>query len=291
MEHDLVIAGTDGSPQSFGAVEFAAREARMRGARLQIVCVPTLPRPMSWHGSLQGRPEDVADAIIKAAEGTLAKAAGHATQAEPGLAVETVLRPGTPALALARAAVGASLLAVGYRGSTSCASLVPGSVSRYLATRATSPVVVVREQRRAMHREVVVGIRDFNQPAAIGFAFEEASLRRARLRAVRAWRWFLPAPRPATAGKRTPTAEDVTTDAEQWLAETVALWRDKYSEVDVVEDVVHASAGHALAVRSADADLVVLGRNAPDDIRHLATNPVVHAVLSHAHCPIVVVPE
>jgi hypothetical protein len=39
----------------------------------------------------------------------------------------------------------------------------------------------------AVHREVVVGVRDLDQPAAIGFAFQEAALRKARLRAVHAW--------------------------------------------------------------------------------------------------------
>jgi hypothetical protein len=33
---------------------------------------------------------------------------------------------------------------------------------------------------RYVHREVVVGVRDLDQPSAIGFAFEEAALRKAR---------------------------------------------------------------------------------------------------------------
>lgn len=291
MKQDLVIAGTDGSQQSFPAVEWAAHEATMRGARLQIVCVPALPPPMSWQRSPEGTPEHIADIVIQAAEEALVKAAEHAAQAEPGLAVETGLRSGPPALALTRAADGASLLVVGFRGSGSFPSLFPGSVSRYLAARATCPVVVVPEETAAVHREVVVGVRDFDQTAAIGFAFEEALQRRARLRALHAWRWFLPASRPAAAGQPAPAAEDITEEAAWWLAQTVALWREKYPEVDVVEDVEHASAARALAAKSAGADLLVLGRNACGDIRHPATNAVVRAVLSHAHCPVAVVPE
>jgi hypothetical protein len=69
---------------------------------------------------------------------------------------------------------------------------VLGSVSRYVATRVQCPVVVAREETMAVHSEVVVGVRDLDQPTAIGFAFEEAMLRKARLRAVHAWPLFLP---------------------------------------------------------------------------------------------------
>ena len=57
-----------------------------------------------------------------------------------------------------------------------------------------------------MHREIVVGVGDLDDSAdALGFAFEEAALRKARLIAVHAWSCFLPAPGPGdklTAGER-----------------------------------------------------------------------------------------
>jgi nucleotide-binding universal stress UspA family protein len=291
MEHHFVVAGTDGSWQSLCAVEWAAHEAAMRGATLRVVSVPTLPPPMSWHRSPRGTPETVAEVIIQTSEEALAKAADHAAQAEYGLAVETALRSGAPALALAKAAADACLLVVGSRGSHSCGALAPGFVSRYVATRARCPVVVVREETTALRREVVIGVRDLDQPTAISFAFEEASLRRARLRVMRAWRWLLPSTRSAVTGLGGATAEDVTTEVTQWLAESVTFWRQKYPEVDVVEEVVHASAAQALAGRSANADLIILGRNVSDDIRHPESNPVIHAVLNHAQCPVVIVPE
>jgi nucleotide-binding universal stress UspA family protein len=291
MEPDFVVAGTDGSRQSFRAVQWAAHEATLRGATLRIVCVPALPPPMSWQRSPQGTPQYVADVIIHRAEEALAKAADYAVKAEPALAVETALRSGPPALALSKAAADASMLVVGSSGSGSCISLSPGFVSRYAATRARCPVVVVREETMAVHREIVVGVREADQPAAISFAFEEASLRRARLRVLHAWRWLLPAMRPAVTGRRDPVAEDVTMEVPQWLAESVTLWREKYPEVDVAEEVVHASAVRALAETSADADLIILGRNVSDDIRHPESNPIIHAVLNHVHCPVAIVPE
>jgi len=274
MEHHFVTAGTDGSRQAFWAVEWAAHEAAMRGATLQLVCVPT-------------------NKIIQASEEVLARAADHAVQAEPALAVETGLRSGPPALALAKAAAGASLLVVGSGGSGSdaCAALAPGFVSRYVATHARCPVAVVRDEGTAEHREIVVGVREAGQSAAVGFAFEEASLRRARVRVVHAWRWLLPAVRPAVTGLRDPAVGDIAAEVARWLADSLTFWRDKYPDVDVVEEVVHAPAAHALAATSAAADLIILGRNVPDDIRHPESNPVIHAVLNHALCPVAIVPE
>ncbi len=291
MEHGLVVAGTDGSDPSFRAVEWAAREAVMRRAALRIVSVPTPPPVMSWQRAPHGTPDAAADAIIQSSERALAAAADHAAQVEPGLAAEVMLQPGPPGKALVEAGTGATMVVVGSRGSGGFAALVLGSVSRYVATRAACPVVVVREETMAVHREVVVGIRDLDQPAAIGFAFEEAALRRARLRAVHAWRWFLPEMRLTAAERPGAAAEEVTAEGTKWLAGQLTFWREKYPEVDVIEDVVHASPGRVLAASSARADLIVLGRNSGDDMGHPGADPVIHAVLHHAHGPVAIVPE
>ncbi len=291
MKQDVVVVGMDGSDQSFRAVEWAASEAVLRGATLRIVSVPMLLPRMSWRKGPQGTPETVADMIIKSHEHALAWASGRAAQLEPGLAVETALLPGSPASALTEAADDASMLVVGSRGGGGFAALLLGSVSRYAATRAESPVVVVREEAKAVHREVVVGVRDLDQPAAIGFAFEEAALRKARLRAVHAWQWFLPEMRLTGTERPRAAAEEVAPDVSEWLTGVLSFWREKYPEVDVIEDAVHASPARVLAASSARADLIVLGRNSGDDSSRAGTDPVIHAVLNHAHGPVAIVPE
>ncbi|HEX4660848.1 MAG TPA: hypothetical protein VH307_25940 [Streptosporangiaceae bacterium] len=60
-------------------------------------------------------------------------------------------------------------------------------------------------------------------------------------------------------------ARDVTPEAEAWLADLLTFWRQKYPDVEVIPEVVHASPGRVLAGASARADLVVLGRNSADD--------------------------
>jgi len=46
-----------------------------------------------------------------------------------------------------------------------------------------------------------------------------------------------------------------------------------------------------LAGASARADLVVLGRNSADDSGQPSTGATAHALLSHAHSPVAIVPE
>jgi nucleotide-binding universal stress UspA family protein len=291
MEQDVIVAGTDGSGESLYAVEWAAREAAARGAELQIIAVPTLPPRTAWQRTTGHTPEAVAAAVTSSYKKALAAAAGRAAEIEPGLAIGTALRSGSPVQVLCEAGKQASMLVVGSRGAGGFAALVLGSVSRYVATRAECPVVVVRQGTMAVHREVVVGVRDLDQPSAIGFAFEEAALRRARLHAVHAWQSFLPEMR--LTGTERPGAEagEVTSEAAQWLAALMSFWREKYPEVDVIEDVMHAQPGRILAGLSARADLIVLGRNTADDSPHPGTNAVTHAVLHHALGPVAIIAE
>jgi nucleotide-binding universal stress UspA family protein len=291
MAGNVFLAGTDGSEPSLRAVEWAAREAALRGGSLRVVSVPMLPRPVGWARDPQGQPDTVADTIRASCERALASAAERASEIEPGLAVDTALLPGPSIHALVEAAADAAMLVVGSRGAGSFAALVLGSVSRYVATRTQCPVVVAREETMAVHREVVVGVRDLDQPTAIGFAFEEAMLRQARLRAVHVWPLFLPEMRLTGTERPGADSREITAEAVGWLADLLTFWRQKYPEVEVAEDVLHAHPGRVLAGASARADLVVLGRNTAEDSPNPGTGAVTHAVLSHGHGPVAVVPE
>jgi len=286
-----VVVGTDGSAISLRAVEWAARAAALRGRSLRIVAVLALPRKMAWQQAALDPPDTVAGMIRKIFEQALDTAASRVAEEEPGLAVDTALLSGPPALALAEAADAASMLVVGSRGAGGFTAMLLGSVSRYVASHAPSPVVVVREESAAVPPQVVVGVRDLDQPAALGFAFEEARLRKARLHAVHAWDWFLPAMRLAGTERPGAEASAVSAEAAGWLASLIAPWRQLYPDVEVIEDVAHAHPGRVLAGASARADLLVLGRASAGDSGQHGTGAVTHTVLHHAHCPVAIVPE
>ncbi len=276
MARQPVIAGADGSRESMRAVEWAAREATLRKATLRIVAIPVLPQRMIPSPATPGAVAGLAERSMRRA---LAAAAQRAGTLEPDLAIETQLLDGAPAPVLAGAAAEASMLVLGSRGAGGFSAMILGSVSRYVATHAAAPVVVAREETMATHREIVVGVRDpAKSDAALGFAFEEAALRQARLLAVHAWSW---------SG---PGHTEVPAEENSHLESVVTTWREKFPEVEARWEVVHAHPGRLLAGLSARADLVVLGRHAPAQLDTPGVGSVTHAVLNHAHGPVISVP-
>lgn len=276
MARQPVIAGTDGSQESIRAVEWAAREAALRKSTLRIVAIPVLPQRMI---PSPATPETVGGMVERSMRRALAAAAQEAAALEPDLAIETQLLDGAPARVLVEAAAEASMLVLGSRGAGGFSAMILGSVSRYVATHAAVPVVVAREETLATHREIVVGVRDPAQSdAALGFGFEEAQLRQARLLAVHAWSW---------SG---PGHTEVPAEENSHLESAVTAWREKFPEVEARWEVVHGHPGRVLVGLSARADLVVLGRHAPGESDLPGVGSVTHAVLSHAHGPMISVP-
>ncbi len=273
-----VVAGADGSPESVRAVQWAAREAKLRGTALRIVAIAAMPPRMSPNPATRGT---VAGHIEAAATEALSAAASQAAAAAPGIAAETkLIEHAAPATALVECGQDALMLVLGSRGAGGFSALILGSVSRYAATNASCPVVVVREETMAAHREIVVGVRDpAESAAALGFAFEEAALRQARLVVTHA------GSRSAFGGHDEPPDEE-----QRALDALLAKWREKYPDVTVSAEIMHAHPGRVLAGATARADLVVLGLHAPGTGHGPGVGSVTHSVLSHADGPVVSVP-
>jgi nucleotide-binding universal stress UspA family protein len=271
-----VIAGADGSQESVRAVEWAAREAVLRGTSLRIVTIVVLPPRMTPNPAT---PDTVAGTTEHSMGQALAAAAQRAAAVAPALSVDSQLMNGSPDEVLVEIAPDASMLVLGSRGSGGFSALILGSVSRYVATKAPVPVVVVREETTAADREIVVGVRDPGQAAAaLEFGFQEAALRQARLLALHARSGSF-------SGRREDQAEE-----NSRLQSAVSTWREKFPEVEARSEVMHAHPGRVLAGSSARADLVVLGRHGPGEPHARGVGSVTHAVLSHAHGPVVSVP-
>jgi len=279
-----IVAATDGSAESLRAVQWAAREAVLRGAPLRIVAVGELLPRMTAHRDVDN-PETVADVILDNRDRALAEAAARAAEADPGLLIDTDPLDGPIAQTVTDAGSGALMLVVGHRGIGAFAAMILGSVSRYAATHAPCPVVVVREETMALHRQVGVGIGDPDHgEAPLTFAFEEAALRKASLAVVHAWHT------PHSGSSRTsdtPAAPGYQAEADSVLAGLLEDWQRKYPDVTVTRDVVRGHPGRALAGLSARADLVVIGRRTA----HHGPGTVMHAVLNHAHGPVATVPS
>ena len=285
-----IVAGTDGSEESLRAVDWAAREAVLRGAPLRIVAAASLLPRMSTRADTTGY-ANVTDVLLKDRDQALAAAAERAAKAAPDLLIDTDQLTGQPAEAVTESAAGALMLVLGSRGRGAFTALVLGSISRYAASHASAPVVVVRDETVATHRQVVVGVRDLDGCSdSLTFAFEEASLRQASLLAIHAWQ--VPQGEISRAGDEFTRTDSHALEAEasQQLEGLLSEWREKYPDVSASQDVVHGHPGRALVGLSARADLVVIGRHAMHTERP-GPGSVRHALLNHAHGPVAVVPS
>jgi nucleotide-binding universal stress UspA family protein len=279
------MAATDGSEESLRAVEWAAREAVLRGASLRIVAAPSPPPRMF---NLLGRPDRdfVAGLIREERDWALAAAAARAVAAAPGLQVDTVPLAGPPAQAVTESGSGASMLVLGAQGTDAVGSIALGSVSWYAAAHAPCPVVVVRGEIAAIHQEIGIGIGDLDTSAdPLTFAFEEASLREAALVATHAW--HIPLAAISRAGSPPPVPKLAATAAEatRRLAGWLDNWRKKYPDVPVSQYVVRDRPSWVLVGLSIRTDLVVIGRRAsrpgvpgPGSVRHAVLNRALGSV-------------
>ncbi|MER8101900.1 universal stress protein [Kitasatospora sp. NPDC094016] len=283
-----VLAGVDGSPESTTAALWAADEAVLRGAPLRLV--------HAWPWLTDGvatfaEPDD----LPAAAQRVLTSAADAIRERHPDLEVHTDAVLDAPVDGLVAAAADAALLVLGSRGLGGFTGLLLGSVGMAAAARSTVPVVVVREPGAPEGAgdgvpEVLVGV-DAHAPEeeVLAFAFQEAALRGARLRAVHGW--DLP-PVFGYAGGAVPPTEIAQLEALEAKLLTLALagQRERHPDTAVIEDVRLGSA-RGLVEASAGAVLLVVGRRH----RSLDFGPrlgrVAHAALHHAQSPVAVIPH
>ncbi|MGI5253868.1 universal stress protein [Actinacidiphila glaucinigra] len=135
-------------------------------------------------------------------------------------------------------------------------------------------------------RAKIAWIRSPNSAAAWRFAFQEASLRGARLHALHAW--SMPYSfGPASQGASDP--DEVLSRHRRDLEERVASLREEYRDVEVAEELVREAPVPALARASDRSDLLVVGSRGRGGFHGLALGSVCRYLLHYSACPIAVV--
>jgi nucleotide-binding universal stress UspA family protein len=144
-----IVVGVDGSAHAAAALRWAAEEAALRSARLEVVhawtFVPVATPadsglvPMAWTDNVE-----LLDVTRRAAEDAAAAQVAEVLGPDQEATI-TVVENG-PAEALLAAAADADLLVVGNRGRGNLAAAFLGSTSAKVADEAPCPVVVVRAQ-------------------------------------------------------------------------------------------------------------------------------------------------
>jgi nucleotide-binding universal stress UspA family protein len=284
---NAIIVGADGSRHSLGAVGWAAEEAALRRSSLRIVhAVP----PWLYDRNVDPRLVSVREWLLASGQEAIGEAVETARKQVSELAVKGEVVPGGAARALLERARDASMVVVGSHGVGTVAGLLLGSTALQVVAHTPVPAVVVRHVEPVLRQEIAVGVD--GPPAGdstLAFAFEEAAMRGARLRAVHVWS------DPGTGlGGMTPLVydpEQIAGEQTHRLNDVLTPWRDKYPEVQVVVEVVHGRPVRILAGVSARADLLVVGTRGLGGFTGLMLGSVSHGLLHHAHCPLAVVPS
>jgi nucleotide-binding universal stress UspA family protein len=286
-----IVVGYDQSPSADRALQLAGREAAWRDRGVTVVnafhwvaaTAPGAYVPMNVETSLKGAADEVAGFGVD-----------WLRRQYPGMAVEPAVIAGPAADALAEASRDADLLVLGNRGRGGFTGMLLGSVSMRTMTLASCPTLVVRGTPREAVDTVVLAL-DVEDPSdeLIGFAFGEAALRGARLVVVNVWdlSW---------TGVDDPAADDDLVQAKKHAMEDIrsALerrlnpWQAKHPDVHLEVEIADGNPGAVLTVMTEGVDLIVAGAHRRGD-GHLGMRPgpIVHTLLHHADCPVVVVPR
>ncbi len=139
-----ILVGIDGSDHARKALQWAVREAGVRGAPLTVLAVHQVAAN-HWTGDAetyaQDRPET--EIVRQAAEDEVQKAVSQVGGPAPS-SVTVRAVTGVAAHELVAASADADLVVVGSHGGGGFARMVLGSTSSQVASHAHSPVVVIR---------------------------------------------------------------------------------------------------------------------------------------------------
>lgn len=263
----MIVVGVDGSVAARAAVAWAANDAFRTHQPLRLVHavdrqpyqIPRFPEP------------GVPDPLLTTGKKALDEAVALVRERQPGVEVVALLEEGPPATILREQAGSATELVMGSRGLGPVAGALLGSVSDQVAGHADAPVVVVQARRRPVYGRVVVGVDDAPECLpALGYAFEQATLRGAELLVVHAGR-------------------DDRAEREAMVRRLLEPYTRRYSDVAVTGDVRPAAPAEALTAASEEADLLVVGSRGRRGVTSALLGSVSRGVLHHARCTVAVV--
>ncbi|MFE9255222.1 universal stress protein [Streptomyces sp. NPDC006879] len=285
-----VTVGLDGSPQGTAAARWAAREAELHGARLDLV------HAQEW---LENPPLPVAttDERRRWAQGVLQETAEEVRRAHPSLTVDTrQVGGGLPSVALAQAAEESVMLVLGSRALGSVAGFLIGSTGSTTIAQSERPVVLVRSVDHTgeppdgtRDRGPVVAGVDVHQSCdrLLSFAFEEASLRRCPLVVVHGWS---PPPILSYAPALDPgIQQEMVRGITGTLDQLMSPWQERYPSVKIDRRVTIGQSALQILDAASAAALVVVGRRIRPSAFGTRIGPIAHAVMHHSVSPVAVI--
>lgn len=280
-----ILVGVEKMPGNAAALEFAARQAAVRGARVDLVHVV---HPIYLLPADVGQFDTVDQEARSAGHAALARARAWLEKHHPGLTVTTELAQGAVVAELVARSDLADLVVVQPRDLPTVARVMTSAVTNSLAARACAPVAVVRTvaDPDRPREGVVVGVDRVAALPVVHEALEWARRLGTYLRVVHTWTFLEGHGEYAFSGLDSHAYSSLLADT---MAGPLGETFGEFPDVDVRVSVGYGRAADALVTESVDAALIVIGRHDPRLPFGSHVGPVVRAVLGHAACPVVVV--
>ncbi|BDA63991.1 universal stress protein [Actinomyces capricornis] len=291
-EDKVVLVGVDGSPESLAAMDWAVARAARQGWRVHVLCAYSLPSFTA--ASLDGGYAALDDFAIRAgAQAVVDEAVARAEGS--GVTVTSSLETGDPAGVLVDLSDEATISVVGTRGGGGFTDRLLGTVSSALPAHSHCPTVVVPDRTQGAEytpvRRIVVGVDGSSSARrALQWAVQEAEAWDAELTAVAA----VPMASGAGALAWLPAAVDrdqVLADVRSGLDHAVAEALEGRAGIEVRRHALDGNPAELMAEFSTAVDLIVVGSRGRGGFSGLLLGSTSQAVLSHASCPVMVVPS
>ncbi|MDO4918029.1 universal stress protein [Kocuria sp.] len=294
-----IVVGVDGSEQSLGALHWAAREARRRGAPLHVVTAYTLPM-------VGGSTFDVGyaafdDAALSRAVADLAEDARRRV-AELDVDVRSTVQAGDPSGVLVELSRGAQLLVLGSSGRGGFLGRLLGSVSTAVPAHAHCPVGIIPLQwgtdyrlsenvsrRGAFVDGVTVGSDGSGHASsAMLWAADEAEQLGVPLHVVCA----APAENASYAWLPSPVDfDDLRGEVRAALDACVAWLRSHFPGLEITGELVDGAPIDTLVACSAQNQLVVTGTRGRGGFTGMLLGSTSQGVLHNCTGPAMIVPR
>ncbi|RIJ78323.1 universal stress protein [Nakamurella silvestris] len=287
-----VTVGLDGTDAAHQALLWAVDEADLRQVPLRLLHGYT-PPVLAGAGTA---------AVIDAQEHWAAEILEEARQAakslRPGLEVTAEVGMQPAAVLLNHASADARLTVVGTRGRGQLTASLFGSVSMRTAGHVQGAVLIVRAEQTVPERDaaqVVILCADGSAGSdqAAAFAFEEATLRRASVVAVRSWDDM-----PLRQGLRAYPLEVNLNEVDQAeaaeLEKQLVPFAQRYPQVPLRRIVVRGRPTEAIMSyveehHASDHPIVVVGSRGRGGFAGLMLGSTSQSLIAHSSWPTVVV--
>ncbi|MEU6367015.1 universal stress protein [Streptomyces sp. NPDC046931] len=281
-----IVVGVDPDPTQRRALAWAADEAALRGVPLRLVHAESVPTAEFRRWEMPASWQERDRTLHAAGERALKEAAGFVAARRPQVEVCALPVEGHPARVLEEESHGATAVVLGSRHLNRMKGwLSSESVALPVLAHTRCPVVVVSQPEGVTEQPgyFVLGVDGSERGAcAVDFAFEEAFLHGAALRALYVWR-------PGLLGVL--DEHTARQECRRLLYETVAGRSADYPDVELHHELVSGHPAVALTEASAHALGLVVGTRGHDGLTGTMLGSVSQGVLRHARCPVIAVPQ